>query len=356
MSAPTNGGVPRHPNDVSPQWLTARLRANGVLSSGAVRSVTVHKTNDWNMARSARIAIGYDGEANPDAPPSLFVKIMENEDPYADFIAGEIAFYSEPLPARLPLATCFGASRDPESGVSHVLLEDLGDTHLHSRWPLPPSLARCEAAVTALARIHGHWWIDDVSETDDFGMNLRLKRERFAGHLPKLLAEFLDFVGEAVPAERREVMRSVCGRLPKLLDERLFGGTPITRNHGDPHFWNIMFPKDPSRHGCVFIDWEDWQYNPPAFDLAYMIALHWYPDHRARHEEHLLRTYHNALLGEISSGYSWQDLMADYRLGHLHNFIVPLFQLNMGEPGEGWWPHVERLFLSFEDLDCAALL
>ena len=48
--------------------------------------------------------------------------------------------------------------------------------------------------------------------------------------------------------------------------------------------------------------------------------------------------------------------MADYRLGHLHNSIVPLFQLNMGEPGEGWWPHVGRLFLSYDDLDCGALL
>lgn len=263
MSAPTHGGVPRHPNDVSPEWLTARLRANDVLSTGAVTAVTVAKSNDWNMARSARIAIAYDGEANRQAPRSLFVKIMEDEDPYADFIAGEIAFYSEPLPARLPLATCYGASRDPETGVTHVLLEDLGDTHLLSRWPLPPSLARCEAAVTALARIHGHWWKDNVSETDDFGMDLRLKRERFAGHVPNLLAEFLDFIGEAVPADRQEIMRSVCGRLPELLDRRLFGGKPITRNHGDPHFWNIMFPKDPSRHGCVFIDWEDWQYNPP---------------------------------------------------------------------------------------------
>ena len=54
MSAPTDGGVPRHPNDVSPEWLTARLRANDALSTGAVTAVTVAKSNDWNMARSAR--------------------------------------------------------------------------------------------------------------------------------------------------------------------------------------------------------------------------------------------------------------------------------------------------------------
>jgi hypothetical protein len=356
MSASSRGGVPRHPNDVTPHWLTARLKDHGVLSSGAVTKVTAHRTNDWNMARSARVAVAYDGDANPDAPRSLFVKIMEAPDPYADFIPGEVAFYNEPLPDTLPLAQCYGAARDPETGMTHVLLEDLSETHVHSQWPLPPSIPRCEAAVTALARIHGYWWKGDVSASDEFGIDRRLKLETFASHLPNLVAEFLDFVGEAVPEDRQEIVRSVCRQLPDLLNRRLFGGKPITRNHGDPHFWNIMFPRDPSRHGCVFIDWEDWQYNPPAFDLAYMIALHWYPDHRARHEEHLLRVYHNALLGEISGGYSWDDLMADYRLGHLHNFIVPLFQLNMGEPGEGWWPHVERLFLSYEDLDCGALL
>ena len=294
-----------------------------MLWSGAVTNVTAHKTNDWNMANSARVAIEYDDAANRQAPRNLFVKIMEPPDPYADFIPGEIAFYSEALPDTLPL---------------------------------PPSLARCEAAVIGLARIHGHWWKGDVSAHDEFGIDRRLKLETFAGHLPNLVTEFLDFVGEAVPADRKDIVRSVCGRLPTLLEDRLFGGLPITRNHGDPHFWNIMFPKDPARRGCIFVDWEDWQYNPPAFDLAYMIALHWYPDHRARHEEHLLRTYHDALLREISTGYSWEQLMADYRLGHLRNFIVLLFQLNMGEPGEGWWPHVERLFLSFEDLDCGALM
>ena len=48
--------------------MTARLRADGVLSSGAVTKVTAQKTNDWNMARSARIAIEYDGNANQQAP------------------------------------------------------------------------------------------------------------------------------------------------------------------------------------------------------------------------------------------------------------------------------------------------
>ncbi len=98
MSAPTHGGVPRRPNDVTPQWLTARLRGHGVLSSGAVTSVTADKTNDWNMARSARIAVTYDDAANRQAPRSLFVKIMATPDPYADFIPGEIAFYNEALP------------------------------------------------------------------------------------------------------------------------------------------------------------------------------------------------------------------------------------------------------------------
>lgn len=356
MSAPTHGGVPRHPDDVTPQWLTARRQENGVLSSGAVTKVTAHKTNDWNMTRSARIAVDYDDAANRQAPRNLFVKIMETPDTYADFIPGEIVFYSEALPDDLPLARCYSAARDRDTGITHVLLENLSPTHRHSQWPFPPSIALCEAAVTGLAQIHDRWWKYEVSDGDEFGIDWRLKLDRFGGHIRTLLVEFLDYVGDALPDDRRAIMATVVGHLPELLRDRLSDGRQITRNHGDPHFWNIMFPRDPAHHGCIFVDWEDWQYNPPVFDLAYMIALHWFPDHRARHEENLLRVYHRALLGEMSTGYSSDDLMADYRLGHLHNFILPVFQLNMGVPDGSWWLHMEGLFLSYGGLDCGALL
>lgn len=81
---------------------------------------------------------------------------------------------------------------------------------------------------------------------------------RLAAHVQTLLPAFFDAVGD-LPRDRRDLMAAVCERIPTLLSDRAARGYPITRVHGDPHFWNVFFPKDPARHGCVFVDWEDWR-------------------------------------------------------------------------------------------------
>jgi len=86
------------------------------------------------------------------------------------------------------------------------------------------------------------------------------------------------------------------------------------------------------------------------------IALHWYPDRRARHEDNLMATYHTALLEAGITGYDHNDLDADYRLGHLGNLVIPVFQQEMNSPHQSWWSHLERWFMAFDDLDCRALL
>lgn len=356
MSAGRYGGMPRHPNDVTPQWLTARLRESGALPSGSVTSLDVDPVEKSLTAQTARLTIGYDLKTAPGAPRGLFMKFAEPDDRLADMTRREVEFYSQKLPAGLPLARCYFAACEGQTGATCILLEELGGTHCQTPWPLPPSLSMCEAAVATLARLHAFWWNSRPSETGTSGLPSRRKHHEFAGHIEHLLPRFLDFLGDRLPQDRRDLMRKVCDRLPALLWDRVSGGRPITLVHGDAHFWNVMLPKDPARHGCVFVDWQAWRRDVGAFDLAYMIALHWYRDRRARHEEHLLRTYHEALRQEISTDYGWGELLADYRLGHLRNFVVPLFQLQMDLFPGIWWSHLERLFLAFEDLDCAELL
>ena len=245
------------------------------------------------------------------------------------------------MPAGLPLPICYGVFREEQAPVTCILLEDLGHTHSQPPWPMPATVPGCEAAVTALARLHAHWWTTELSGPHLAGVDLRKRADDLGTYLNKLMPEFLAFVGDRLTPERQDIMRAVCDKLPKLLWDRVSGGRPITRVHGDLHNWNILYPNDPSLHDCVFIDWEDWQYYPGPFDLAYMMAYFWFPDRRAQHEENLLRLYHDALLGELPAPYSWQHLKADYRLGHLYSFVIPWFQLELemgpdalvGKPG-----------------------
>jgi len=54
MSTSTNpiGTFPHHPNDVTPQWLTARLKLRGLLTTSCISSITP----DFLKLRSTRIA------------------------------------------------------------------------------------------------------------------------------------------------------------------------------------------------------------------------------------------------------------------------------------------------------------
>ena len=42
-------------------------------------------------------------------------------------------------------------------------------------------------------------------------------------------------------------------------------------------------------------DWDSWRGGTGSDDLAYMIAMHWYPERRARLESHLLDKYHERI-------------------------------------------------------------
>jgi hypothetical protein len=54
------------------------------------------------------------------------------------------------------------------------------------------------------------------------------------------------------------------------------------------------------------IDWDAWRLDLGAEDLAYMMALHWYPERRRRVEMPLLRRYHEALTSHGVSGYGFE--------------------------------------------------
>ena len=357
MPADTLGDVPRQPEDLSPQWLTACLKDSGHLPSGTVTAVAATRAEKWHLAQPARLTVTYSDSAPAEAPRRLFAKLAKSDDPLADIFPGEIAFYRNAPSDGLPLVRCYGAHLDQRTGASCLLLEDLTDSHDQPPWPLPPPLPQCEAAVEALARLHGHWWHGGNAAEDRPSLAaLQANEARLATHFQKLLPAFLDNLGDRLSAERRALMERALERLPALKGIRLSRDRAITRVHGDAHFWNVLYPKDPTRDGCVFIDWEDWRHDIAGADLAYMIALHWYPERRARHERDLLERYRQALEREISSPYGWDELFADYRLGCLQNIVVPIFLQQAGFSPGIWWSHLERWFLGIDDLGCRELL
>jgi len=90
--------------------------------------------------------------------------------------------------------------------------------------------------------------------------------------------------------------------------------------HGDAHVRNCFVPRDRNDDARLF-DWGTSWIGSGADDLAYMMAMHCYPDRRHTVESPLLDGYHDDLLVHGVSGYDGAALALDYRLATLRMLV-----------------------------------
>lgn len=340
-------------------YLTSALRKAGVLGEGRVRDVEVKSSRDTVVSQIIRLGISYDGPAD-DAPRSLILKVAHPR--YAAHLwnAGrqEVAFYTAvaPLMSAHLVPRCFEGSFDAQTHAWHLLLEDLTDTHhTATEWPLPPTPAQSRSIIRALARAHAEWW-DHPQLGDSVGVwrdaeFLNDIMRQFAAHF----ARFADQIGDRLPEDRRRLFDRLIEAAPKLT-QRYRSRRHVTIAHGDAHIWNFLIPQDPAREDVRLFDFDQWGINLGSSDLAYMMALQWYPDRRRALEGPLLDLYHDTLLAGGVSGYDRRALDDDYRLSVLWHITKPVWQWTVGIPPVIWWNNLERIFMAVDDLGCRELL
>ena len=125
--------------------------------------------------------------------------------------------------------------------------------------------------------------------------------------------------------------------------------------HGDAHVWNCFLPRDGGDDLRLF-DWDSWRLGLATEDLAYMMAVHWYPDRRRLMERPLLDGYYAELLVHGVSGYDRRALDEDYRLSALMQTAIPVLQAGANIPTVIWWNNFERIFMAVDDLRCREFL
>src|SRR5262249_49507634 len=146
-----------------------------------------------------------------------------------------------------------------------------------------PSKTCCEGVMDCMARLHGFWWdhpllgtkLEAIPTGDDIRYYLR--------DFERIFSRFADFLGDRLSKNRRDLYDKIMANAPKLWEIRVLqdqaGRRNLTLIHGDAHFWSFLYPREEG--GNVYIiDWQFWRVWVPTDDLAYMIALHWYPEQR----------------------------------------------------------------------------
>ncbi len=343
------------PPQADADYLTAALRKAGALGTGRVVAATVVHSFPTFLSQFHRLKLDYEGETGP---RHLYLKTGLPGRPGAVMESGarEVAFYTAVAPGTPVglLPRCFAAEASSD-GAWHLLLEDLTDTHaIATQWPLPPTVEQSEAVVRCRARFQAAWWDDPRLGA---GVGHRPSDDEFdqwRDWIAKLYERFADALGDRLPAERRALYDRLFAEAPRLL-QRIRSWRHMTIIQGDAHVWNCFLPKDGTDTARLF-DWDGWRVAVGTEDLAYMIAMHWYPDMRRRTEQRLLDAFHDELLDHGVTGYDRQALSDDYRLSVLWQTTRPIWMRDVGIPPGIWWGHLERIHLAADDLCCRELL
>jgi len=333
--------------------LSRWLRSSGTLPRGTVAEILIDLELETTISKLVFLTATYSPDAPSDLPRQLVVKSSLSK-PALIEVSSEVQFYRDlaPLLGTPPAARCLAsiAADDTET----IVLEDLRATHDHPPWPLPPSRIQCELALDTLVRLHAQWW-----EAPALGHSLGKLHTResltsmvqgISAHLPA----FFDAIGDALTSDARNVLERVfSSSLQPWL--RLADRRALTIIHGDAHTWNFLFPRN--GEGAAFlIDWQLWHVDVAAKDLAFLMALHWYPSRRGELERPLLRYYHDGLLAQGVKNYSFDDLWLDYRRCAVRNLTFPIILWSRGLKPEAWWHRLECALAAYRDLECDELL
>lgn len=335
--------------DITPAWVSEIL---GVEST--IESIKVNYLGDMPISKAFIIQINYNKELNG-PPKSLFVKITKEgiSENFKDWGKNEVAFYNH-MASKIGqdfIPHCYYAVYDEELNFYNIVLEDLSETHFQTEYPIPPSIEYCQQAIECLARVHAAWW-----DSPDLKGYLQTREFFLQSHKEnrELCEKFFASLGDRFSKQRKEILYKVLENYEKLA-ERYLTYRNLTLNHRDAHFWNFLLPKT-TKGKIKLIDWQSYIITVGAMDIAYILAVHWFPDRRKEYEMDLLHLYHEKLLDYGVGHYDFHDLLYDYKWSIIMHMFLPVIQWDRKIWAAIWFNHIERIFAAYEDLKCEDIL
>lgn len=326
---------------LTPDWLSAALgrRVDDVVSSpvGTGQIGTCHR-------------LTLTGE--PGLPDSVLAKLPAVDPAARAMLANpyrtEVRFYREIAPTVTVRAPGLHYADMAEVGGDFVLLlEDLAPAEQGDQ-VAGCSTDRVADAVTNLAGLHGPRWCDPtLLDIDGLDLNGPDDAALMAELLGPAVDLFVDNLDALLSGEDVATVRA----LPDVIEAwALARADRFGLVHGDYRLDNLLFPPD-GRPGVVAVDWQTLSLALPARDLAYAIATSLDPDRRQQAEEHLVDSYHAALVGHGVTAYSLEQCWDDYRFAQLQGPLVSVFGQAYGTRTE----RGDRMFAVMTARCCAAI-
>lgn len=323
---------PSSPEQLTTEWLTDALHADGALPAGAtVSSFTTQPVGEGigMLGVLVRINLAYDGDA-AGAPASVIAKfptLIEGNRAVAmafRLYEREVRFYCDILPkVEVSAPYRYAGEIDPATGDAVLLLEDLGE------YTVGDQVAGCSAAeamfiLDAVVGLHARFWgktvgdplLASVPAVDD-----EFQIAGIAGGTAAGWDTVMANLGHVVPAEIQAAKDRFVPAVEQL--HKWMGQRQQTVIHGDTRLDNMMFGTQPGQRDVVLLDWSLIT-TSGLHDVAYLVSQNVRTDERRAHENEIIEHYHRRLVELGVTGYSLEQCWDDYKLAVLHLYAYAI--------------------------------
>lgn len=314
-----------HPDQVTPEWLTAVLHASDDLPADArVTDVSGTPVGTGQVGDSVRFVITYsDADAGPATVVGKFP--TEDETSRASSVATrtyeiETRFYQQ-LQDRVAITTPkpYVALLDVEANEFVLLMNDLAPAEQGDQIA-GCGLDECELAVDEVAKLHAPVWDDStLTELDWLNRGSDDGRQFYVQLLSMLWPGFKDRYGDRVDASVLEVGEQLMSRIGDYVAPV---PGPQTAAHGDYRVDNMLFGTEAGGAPLTTVDWQTVALSPGVTDVSYFLGTSPLPELRAEREEELVRRYHEGLLAGGVTDYSFETCWHDYRRYSFQGFLM----------------------------------
>ncbi len=279
------------------------------------------------MGQLVRIQLSYQ-TLQADLPESIIAKFASPKPETRDLAAKmnyygrEIGFYRDFQSAPgIDIPACFTNEYDPVSNHFVLLLEDLA--------PATPtdqvegnSESESERVIIEFAGLHSYWWNSESLLEASWTQSLV-----GAQPISETLDLFLNSVHQAEETQRFAAYPEMQRLIPML--RPLFRMEPpppfpFTLVHGDLRSDNIFFPRN-NKGEFKVIDWQCAGIGQPMTDIARWMTQSISIEQRRNTEHHLLQLYHQQLVKNGITNYSYKSMLNEYKL----NLVVTLLMFSM---------------------------
>lgn len=317
----TDEKFPLNPEELTPEWLTDALRADGCLKNARVVSLEWERIGEGVgfLGQLARITPTYD-VVEADAPRTLIGKFPTPVESARQMAAMyglykcEVNVYQHlSVDVGLRTARCYFSAISDDATQFLLLLEDLGASGRMGDQIKGCSLEQARLAVRELAKLHAAWWDHPrLAELDWLPLGTDLGRMSMEQAYPAGWELCLEKFGHLLSQSLRDALPTLNERALRMIDE--LNDTPLTIMHADYRLDNMFFGNPGGPYEFAVIDWQITNRGWGTYDVAYFLGANLDPALRRAEEMALLRDYHTLLTESRTRGgeYSWENCRLDY--------------------------------------------